>query len=91
MWTHGENTQDSPNIDPGGRRWRRGNGDIRDVIPVGTEFGGVPGIQVSGEGKKSRETHGTLHLLALEVKGGNYKGGTKTTTMMQSLWDAHDS
>ena len=36
MWKHGEITQDSPNTDPGGRRWRRGNGDIRDVIPVGT-------------------------------------------------------
>ena len=51
MWKDGESTQDSPNTDPGGRRWRRGNGDIRDIIPVGTEFGGVPGIQVAGEGK----------------------------------------
>ena len=70
---------------------RGGNRYIRVVIPAGTEVGGVPSIWVPGEGEQSREDHETLHVLALEFKGGNSTGGTRTTAMMKSLWDANAS
>ena len=70
---------------------REGNGDIRVVLPAGTEVGGVPSIWVPDEGEQSREDHETLHVLALEFKGGNSTGGTRTTAMMKSLWDANAS
>ena len=41
---HGENTQNSTDIDQGSRRRWRGSGDIRGVFSAGTEFGEVPSI-----------------------------------------------
>ena len=41
------------------------------------------------KGEQPRETHRTLYLLVLEVKGVDYTGGTGTTAMMQSLEGAY--
>ena len=46
---------------------------------------------VPGEVKQSREDQITVHALALEFEDGSSTGGTVTTDMMQSLWDAHSS
>ena len=86
---HGASTRYSPVIDLGGRRWRRGTGEICAVITTGAEVGGLSGRQVPGKGEQIGEAQGTLHVLALEVEGEYPTGGTGTTTTMQLLWDAH--
>ena len=40
------------------------------------------------KGKQPGNDKGTLHVLALEVKGGNSIRGTRTTATVKSLWDA---
>ena len=77
--------------DQGGRRRQRGAGDICGVFSAGTEAGGTPGRWMTKKGKKTRETQRTLHVSSLEVKDGDYRGGTGTATYMQSLWDAYAS
>ena len=51
----------------GGRRWWRGDGDLRVVLPVGTEVGDVPSRWVPGKDKQSREAQRKLHVSELEV------------------------
>ena len=77
---HGENTRNIPATDQGGKQDQRGDGDIKGVFSAGTEVRGMPGSQMPVKGNQTRETQRTLHSSALEVKGGNYKGGTGTAT-----------
>ena len=88
---HGDITSDSTSTDVGSRHQRRGTRDICSVFPTGAEAGGVSGRQVPGEGKLPREVQVKLHVLALEVEGGNSTGDTVTNAKMQSLWGAHAS
>ena len=88
---HGESSRVSSATDPGGRRFRRGAGDIRGVLPMGTEVGGISGRQFPGEGEQPREDQVTLHVSALEVEGVDSAGWTGTTTTIQSMRDACSS
>ena len=85
---HGEITWDSHATEPGSRPWKGGTRDINDVLPTGVKVGGMSGIRVPGESTKPWKTQGTLHVLILEVKGENHKGGPKDNSTVQSLWDA---
>ena len=68
---HGGSTWDSPVTYLGGRRRLRRTVDIRGVLTTGAEVGGVSGRQVTDEGKQPWEAQETLHVSALEVKGGD--------------------
>ena len=84
---HGERKQDSHAIEPGGRHWRRGNRDIHGVLHMDAEVGDMYSRWVTGEGTQPRKAQVTLHILALEIKGGDPEGGIRTTATAQSLWD----
>lgn len=66
----------------------RGTGDLRGFLPTGSGVGGVSGRRMTRKGKQPGNDKGTLHVLALEVKGGNSIRGTRTTATVKSLWDA---
>ena len=68
-----------------------GDGDIRGVLLTGIEVSGVSGRRLSGEGEQPRKTRVTIHVSAPEVNGGDSTGGTRTTSRMLSLCDAHAS
>ena len=86
---HGENTWDGPDTDLGGRHWKKGAGDIHCVFSTVTEVHDMHCRWMPRKGKQPRETHRTLHVLTLEGEYGDYKGGTRTTATMRSLWDAY--
>ena len=56
---------------------------------MGTEDSGMPCIQVPRKGVQSEDARRILHVLALEVKGDDHKGGTITTSTILSVWGAH--
>ena len=85
MPPHGENTQDSTETYPGGSCWKKGAKDICGVFSAGTEVGGILRRLMPSKGEQTIEIQITLYVLALEFEGGNYKRGTITTTVMQSL------
>ena len=84
---HVDRTWDSHAIDPGGRLWWRGTGEIRDIIYTGNEVGSVSGRRVPREGKQPTEAQGTLHVLALEVKCVDYTGWNRILATILSLWN----
>ena len=81
---HGDSTWDSHVADPGGRHWQMGDRYIRSVLLTGVEVGGMSSGKVPGKGNKPGKTQRTLHVLALEVKGGDPTVGfiRKKTSML---------
>ena len=73
---------DSHATESGGRYRRRGTGYICGVLPMGVEMGGMFGRQVTKKGKQPRKNLRTLHVLSLEVEGGNPTGGPEATPMV---------
>ena len=60
---------------------------VRKPIRVQTTLTAV--VSMPGEGTQTGKTQGTLHVLALEVEGGNPTGGHEATSTVRSLWDSH--
>ena len=88
---HGERPRDSHATDPGGRRRRRGSGEIRGVLPMSVEVSGVSGGWVTGKGTQTGKNQRAFNVPALEGKNRDPTGGTNAYTMVRPLWDAHSS
>ena len=66
MPQYGVTTRDSPETDPGGRCWWRGDREICGFLNAGTEVDGVPSRGMPSYGEQPRKTQIKLHVLALE-------------------------
>ena len=77
---HGEVPRDIPDTGHTSRRQGRSSRNLRGVLSAYPEVDGMPDGRISSKVKHLRETMGVFHASIPEGEGGDFTGGTGTST-----------